>query len=629
MSQLPTANRPAPRTVRQDVTDPDGPPAAPEVQATASDVTTSTRRTRLDGLAQPEFGGDAFDRMLHFVQSRFTLGLSPTSLALAYVDWSLHLASSPGKQMLLWEKWWRQWLVTLQEFATSGAVGDQHHAGIQDGRHDPRFAAPEWHRPPFESIHDAFLLLEDWWQDATTGVRGITPQHERLVSFMARQFLDVLSPANFMVTNPLVLQRTMESGGANLIAGAANFFEDWGRAVTGRPPVGIENFKIGENLAVTPGRVVYRNELIELIQYEATTARVKSEPILFVPAWIMKYYILDLSPNNSMVRYLVDQGYTVFMISWRNPTREQRDYGFHEYMTLGVEAALAEVERLVRAPSVHVVGYCLGGTLLSMVAAAMARGDGARNRAFRTLTLLAAQVDFTDAGELTLFTTPSQLAFLNDVMEVQGFLSARQMAGAFQMLRSNDLIWSRVVESYLMGTRKAAFDLMAWNADATRMPARMHSEYLRHMFLNNDLAEGRYEVDGKPIAITDIRAPIFAVGTESDHVAPWHSVYKIRLLSDTEVTFLLTSGGHNAGIVCPAAHDGRHYRISTAPADAAYMDPESWKRETPLTKGSWWPEWRHWLDLHSSGETAPPALGSLTEHGMPQMAAPGSYVREH
>jgi len=571
-------------------------------------------------------GGEALDRALHFIQSRATLGLSPTAITLAYLDWCMHLAASPGKQMQLFEELCREWVLVNQQLGSCLFYGEAGQRCICPREEDKRFLDPQWQHWPFDFIYLAFLLQERWWEKATTGIPGMTAQHERLVSFMARQFLDMVSPSNFVSTNPLVLQRTVESGGANLIAGLGNLFEDWGRMITGAPPVGIENFKVGENLATTAGRVVYRNELMELIQYEPTTARVKREPMLIVPAWIMKYYILDLSADNSLVRHLVGQGYTVFMISWRNPTRKHRDFGMQAYMTMGVEAAISEVCRLTGQQNIHAVGYCLGGTLLAMVVAALSRGDGARGKNIKTLTLLAAQVDFTNAGELMLFTNSSQLAFLEDVMEAQGYLEARQMAGAFQMLRSNDLIWSRIVQNYLMGIRNPAFDLMAWNADATRMPAKMHSEYLRHMFLNNDLAQGRYIVDGAPIAITDIRAPIFAVGTETDHVAPWRSVYKIRLFSDAEVTFLLTSGGHNAGVVSPPGHKGRHYRITTAAADATYVDPESWKSETPERTGSWWPEWVRWLDSHSSGSVPPPRMGSLAEHGQPECAAPGTYV---
>ena len=390
--------------------------------------------------------------------------------------------------------------------------------------------------------------------------------------------LDVFSPSNFILTNPEVLERTQAEAGQNLVRGFWNFIEDWERQANGRPPVGTETFKVGEHLAATPGKVMFRNRLIELIQYEPTTSEVRPEPILIVPAWIMKYYILDLGPTNSLVRYLSEQGFTVFMISWKNPGIEERDLGMEDYRTLGPMAALDAIGRIVPDQQVHAVGYCLGGTLLATSAAAMAR-DGVDR--IKSLTFLAAQIDFTEAGELTLFINESQVAFLEDMMWEQGYLDGNQMAGAFQMLRSNDLIWSRMVRDYLMGERQPISDLMAWNADATRMPYKMHSEYLRKLFLDNDLAEGRFVLGNRPVALSDIRAPIFAVGTETDHVAPWRSVYKFNLTTDTEVTFLLTSGGHNAGIVSEPGHRGRHYRVSHRADWDRYIDPDTWLRQTP------------------------------------------------
>jgi polyhydroxyalkanoate synthase len=337
----------------------------------------------------------------------------------------------------------------------------------------------------------------------------------------------------------------------------------------------------------------------------------------------MKYYILDLSRQNSLVKYLTDQGFTVFMMSWKNPGPEDRDLGLDDYRTLGVMAALEAVHAIAPNQKIHAVGYCIGGTLLSIAAAAMARDGDDR---LKSITLLAAQVDFMEAGELMLFINESQLAFLEDMMWEQGFLDAAQMAGAFQILHSNDLIWSRMVHDYLMGERTPMIDLMAWNADATRMPYRMHSEYLRHLFLNNDLAAGRLVVAGRPIVLTDIRAPIFSVGTVRDHVAPWQSTYKINLLTDTEVTYLLTSGGHNAGIVPEPAHNGLSFQVRTRKADDQYVDPETYLANAPRKDGSWWPEWAAWLTEHSSAPAAPPSMGATASGYTPLCEAPGTYV---
>jgi polyhydroxyalkanoate synthase len=460
---------------------------------------------------------------------------------------------------------------------------------------------------------------------ATTGVRGVTRQHENVVEFAGRQVMDIFSPSNYIATNPEVLERTIAEGGANLVRGLQNMAEDWDRAVSGKPPAGSEAFQVGRNLAVTPGKVVYRNRLIELIQYAPTTDKVRPEPVLIVPAWIMKYYILDLSPQDSLVRYLTGQGYTVFMVSWKNPDPDDRDLGMEDYRTLGVMSALDAVGTIAASRKIHGVGYCLGGTLLAIAAAAMARDGDDR---LKTTTFLAAQTDFTEAGELMLFINESQVSFLEDMMWEQGFLDTKQMAGAFQLLRSNDLIWSRMIHDYLMGERAPMNDLMAWNADATRMPYKMHSEYLRRLFLDNDLAEGRFRVGDKPIALSDIRVPIFAVGTERDHVAPWRSVYKSHLLSDTDITFLLTNGGHNAGIVSQPGRDHRHYRIATKRESDRYRDPETWFAETDPQRGSWWPAWTGWLDGQSGKAVAPPALGA-PDKGYPPIAdAPGTYVHQ-
>jgi polyhydroxyalkanoate synthase len=410
----------------------------------------------------------------------------------------------------------------------------------------------------------------------------------------------------------------------NLWQGAYNWWADAVRIAAGRRPESEQRFAVGKNLALTPGRVVFRNDLIELLQYSPTTPEVWAEPVLIVPSWIMKYYILDLQPANSLVKYLVDRGHTVFIVSWKNPDAGDRDLGMDNYLKSGVLAALDAVRRIVPDRRIHAAGYCLGGTLLSIAAAVLARSGG--DAPIGTMTLLAAETDFEEPGELGLFIDESQIAYLEDLMWEQGYLDGKQMAGAFRLLNSKDLVWSRMVQKYLMGEREPVMDLMAWNADATRMPYRMHTEYLRSLYLNNDLAEGRYTVDGKPVALSDIRAPLFVIGTERDHVSPWRSVYKINLIADTEITFVLTSGGHNVGIVNPPATSKRHYRVATRPETAKYVDPDTWFAATPVKEGSWWPEWCDWLVAHSSARVAPPPFGA-PERGLPPLeAAPGRYV---
>jgi polyhydroxyalkanoate synthase len=566
----------------------------------------------------------SIDRLTHAIMGRFTSSISPASLALAYYDWAVHLAQSPGKWAQLTEKALRK-IVRLSIYAGRASSGLPIEPCVQPLPQDRRFTGPGWKHWPFNVIHQAFLLEQQWWHKATTGVGGVSLHHEQVVSFTTRQLLDMVSPVNFVPTNPEVIDATIQDGGQNYLRGAMNFLEDWERAIGGQPPVGAERFHPGEQVAVTQGKVVFRNRLIELIQYAPTTPDVHAEPVLIVPAWIMKYYILDLSPQNSLVKYLVDRGHTVFMISWHNPHSEDRDMGMHDYLQLGVLDALKAVQAIVPDAAVNAVGYCLGGTLLSIAAASLAQKDDA---VLNSMTLFAAQTDFTEAGELRLFIDDSQLNYLEDIMWDQGFLDNRQMAGAFQLLRSHDLIWSRIVNQYMMGRHAPMTDLLAWNADATRMPFKMQSEYLRSLFLNNDLFSGRYKVHGRPVSLSDIRAPMFVVATEADHVAPWHSVYKINLLADTNVTFLLTNGGHNAGIVSEPGHKGRHYRLSHWLHGGKYVDADNWYINTPVVEGSWWPVWADWLEQKSSGPVEPPSMGA-PELGYPPLdPAPGRYVLE-
>jgi polyhydroxyalkanoate synthase len=566
---------------------------------------------------------DITDRSLHATIARFTNGLSPAALAYAYLDWATHLAYAPGKQLQLMDKAIRKFVRLVNHTCRCAMEPGRTEPCIEPLPQDKRFVGEAWQKWPYNVLYQVFLLNQQWWHSATTGLRGISKQHEDMVEFGARQILDMVSPSNFLVTNPEILQQTVSKGGMNLVTGFQNLVEDWERAISGKKPVGTENYVVGRDVAATSGKVIYRNHLIELIQYAPRTEKVRPEPVLIIPAWIMKYYILDLSPHNSLVRYLVEQGFTVFMTSWRNPGPEDRDLGLDSYRTLGVMSALEVVNAVVPQQKVHAVGYCLGGTLLSIAAAAMAR-EG--NHRLKSLTLFAAQTDFTHAGELMLFIDESQLAFLEDMMWEQGFLDSRQMAGAFQMLRSNDLIWSRIVHDYMMGERRSMSDLMAWNADATRLPYRMHSEYLRQLFLNNDLAEGHFLVDGSPVVLSDIRLPIFSVGTTRDHVSPWRSTYKINLQTDTEVTYLLTTGGHNAGIVSEPGHKGRNFQALTKKPDDPYLDPEAFLAQVPRKEGSWWPEWVAWLTTRSGAPTVPPDMGAPSVGLTPLAEAPGTYV---
>ena len=563
------------------------------------------------------------DRTVHAMLARMSGGISPAALLLAYADWLLHLTSSPQRRVEIGH----EALIDAKRFLEAAQRFFQPGQGpwslIQPQPQDRRFGRPEWEQPPFNLMAQAFLLGEQWWHNAATGVRGVSKQNEAIVEFSIRQMLDVMSPSNFAATNPEVLRKAFESGGNNFVRGWRNFCDDWVRLASAElGPVTTGDFVVGETVATSRGKVVFRNELIELIQYCPTTEKVHPEPVLIVPAWIMKYYILDLSPQNSLVKYLTGEGFTVFMISWRNPDAADREIAFDDYRTLGVEAALGTIGQIVPDRQVHALGYCLGGTLLSIAAATMAR-DG--DNRLKSISLLAAQTDFTEAGELTLFINESQVAFLEDMMWERGVLDTTQMAGAFQLLRSNDLIWSRLTRDYLMGERAPPSDLMAWNADATRLPYRMHSEYLRELFLNNDLAGGRYLVDGKPISLSDIHTPMFVVGTLRDHVAPWKSVYKIHYQVDADVTFLLTSGGHNAGIVAPPGEAGHTYRIKTTMADDTYVGPDEWLNTVPQVQGSWWPEWTKWLSARSDQPSAPPRMGVEGVQKLPD--APGDYVR--
>lgn len=538
----------------------------------------------------------AFDGAFHAAVAPLTGGLSPISLLLAWTDWSLHLLTQPAQSTRL--------ALQAQQMLMEG-LSRARTATPAPATEDLRFSHPGWAHWPFAPMVQAYLSAEAWWIKASA-LRGMSPHHQDMTRVFARQWLDMLSPANFALTNPEVLQRTAERFGGNFVDGAAIAHDHW-RLHQGLPPLQPPEhpYLPGVDLAVTPGKVVHRNALAELIQYEAQTPQVQAEPVFIVPSWIMKYYVLDLSPHNSMVRWLVSQGHTVFIVSWRNPDEGDALLDMDDYLELGVFDPLAAIARLLPDTPVHACGYCLGGTLLAIGAAALARPQRVQNAELlaplASVSLLAAETDFSEPGEMGVLIDASQVTMLEDQMAERGFLTGRQMAGSFQFLHSRELIWSARTRELLLGERLRPNDLMAWNADTTRMPAAMHSEYLRRCYLRNELAEDRYPVEGEPVSLADIRQPIFAVGTEKDHVSPWRSVYKLHRLTDTELCFVLTSGGHNAGIVSEPGHAHRHYALHTSRPGDPMRDADAWLMQAQRHEGSWWTAWHDWLLQHGSG----------------------------
>jgi len=566
----------------------------------------------------PSYEGEYLDKALHASLSKYFGWLSPASFSMSFFDWYSHFIISPGKHVNLFKKTSED-IMQILLFSFQHTSGRECTPCVQGRLDDDRFKNELWHKFPFNLYSQAFLICETLLNEATTDVRGVAQHHLNVVNFFSRQLLDIISPSNFPWSNPEVISRTYHSGGQNLVRGYHNYIEDISRIIHKLPPVGTEDFQVGINVAITPGKVIYRNNLIELIQYKPMTETVYREPILIVPAWIMKYYILDLSPHNSLVKYLIQLGHTVFIISWKNPDQSDRELGLDEYANLGVMSAIEEINKIRPNEKINAAGYCIGGTLLMIAAAALA---GKSDERLNSITLFAAEVDFREAGELSLFIDESQITYLEDIMWEKGYLDGNQMSYAFSMLRSSELIWSRMVHDYLLGQRQPLFDIIAWDYDNTRLPYRMQSEYLRRLFQNNLLVQGKFTLNGKRVALGDINIPIFAVSTTSDHVAPWRSVYKIHLFTKTDVTFVLTTGGHNVGIVNPPNHSERVFQMMTTKRQDKHVTSDTWLATAPEIEGSWWPKWDEWLVEHNSEKTTLPSLGGPDALG----DAPGTYV---
>ena len=483
---------------------------------------------------------------------------------------------------------------------------------------DRRFSAPDWQRnAAYDAVKQSYLLSATALLKSAAAVEGLDAAEQRKLQFYLRQFVDAISPSNSLFTNPQVIHETIESGGRNLVNGTQHLLRDLQAGEI--KMTDTQAFTPGRNLAVTPGQVVLRNQLIELIQYAPATDTVHSVPLLFMPPWINKFYILDMQPQNSLIKFLVDQGFSVFVISWKNPDESMEDTTFDDYLDLGPLAALDAIKEITGSPSVTPVGYCIGGTLLSMTLPYLAAmGD----TSIKAATFLVALQDFTEVGDTAVFIDEPQVAFIEQKMLERGYLESRHMANMFNMLRANDLIWSNVVNNYLLGKDPPAFDLLYWNADGTRMARAAHSFYLRHTYLDNDLIKpNQVSLKGVPIDLGQIRQDVYAVGTEQDHIVPWRSAWRITQLASGESRFVVGGSGHIAGVINPPTK-GRGYW--TNPQKAASAD--EWMAGAAQHTGSWWSDWIEWLRPRSGERVAPPSMGSAAHP--PVGPAPGRYVLE-
>ena len=483
---------------------------------------------------------------------------------------------------------------------------------------DRRFSAPDWQRnAAYDAVKQSYLLSATALLKSAAALEGLDAAEQRKLQFYLRQFVDAISPSNFLFTNPQVIHETIESGGQNLVNGTQHLLRDLQAGEI--KMTDTQAFTPGRNLTVTPGQVVLRNQLIELIQYAPATDTVHSVPLLFMPPWINKFYILDMQPQNSLIKFLVDQGFSVFVISWKNPDESMEDTTFDDYLDLGPLAALDAIKEITGSPSVTPVGYCIGGTLLSMTLPYLAAmGD----TSIKAATFLVALQDFTEVGDTAVFIDEPQDAFIEQKMLERGYLESRHMANMFNMLRANDLIWSNVVNNYLLGKDPPAFDLLYWNADGTRMARAAHSFYLRHTYLDNDLIKpNQVSLKGVPIDLGQIRQDVYAVGTEQDHIVPWRSAWRITQLASGESRFVVGGSGHIAGVINPPTK-GRGYW--TNPQKAASAD--EWMAGAAQHTGSWWSDWIEWLRPRSGERVAPPSMGSAAHP--PVGPAPGRYVLE-
>ena len=542
-------------------------------------------------------------------------------LAQDFVALGQRLMASPMAMVETQAAFWQDYL-TLWQRTAQRLLGQEAAPVIEPARDDRRFRHAHWsENATFDFIKQSYLLCARCLHGTVRGADGLDAKAQRKLEFYTRQLVDALSPSNFAHTNPEVVQATLASGGGNLVKGLENLLDDLARG-KGELKVSMTDrtaFELGRNVATTPGKVVFQNELMQLIQYAPSTRQVARRPLLIVPPWINKFYILDLQPKNSFIKYCVDQGQTVFVVSWVNPDERHRDLGWDSYMTLGPLAALEAIEQATGEAEVNVIGYCIGGTLMATVLGWMAAHE---DRRIASATFFTCIMDFEDAGELTLFVDEEQLARIERQMDEKGYLDAGAMASTFNLMRANDLIWSFVVGNYLLGKEALPFDLLYWNSDSTRMPAATHRYYLRNMYQRNLLKEpGGLVLKETPIDLRRVEVPVFLISAREDHIAPWRNTYAAAGLYAGPVRFVLAGSGHIAGVINPAGSTKYGYWTN----DALPPEPDSWLEGATQHPGSWWPVWAEWIGQHAGGKVKArvPGTGRL-----PALEdAPGSYVK--
>jgi polyhydroxyalkanoate synthase len=549
--------------------------------------------------------------------------LDPYGLNPAWTALMQSLLSDPEalakKQIEFWNDWMALWHESAKRFFGGPAV-DMY----EPDKGDRRFNAPAWQQSAFfDFVKQSYILTSRKLMDTVRSAQGLDDATRKKLDFYTRQFVDAVAPTNFPLTNPDVLQATIDSKGENLRRGFENLMEDIERG-KGELKISTTNYKaftLGENIATTKGKVVYQNELMQLIQYEATTDKVQKTPLLIVPPWINKFYILDLRPENSLIGWLVGQGHTVFAVSWVNPDRKLAQKRFEDYMDEGILSALDQIKKATGEDSCNVIGYCLGGTLLAVTLSYLeAHGQADRVNAATFLTTL---TDFEDAGDMKLFLDDEQLKLLDREMAEKGVLEGKTLQRTFSLLRANDMIWSFVVNNYLLGKEPFPFDILYWNDDATNMPAAMHSFYLRKFYRDNLLVKaGGVRMHGTPIDLSKIKTPAYFLSTREDHIAPWTSTYRGTQLFGGETTFTLAASGHVAGVVNPPVKKKYcHWTANKTPAD-----PQKWLDSAKQNEGSWWTHWNTWIAGYSNGKPVPARKiggGKLK----PIEDAPGSYVK--